>query len=50
MFGSRVYMDGQKLDISELPDDELIVLMYEILNEVESRLMYQYVESGNAEN
>ncbi len=42
-------MDGQKLNISELQDDELIALMYEILNEVESRLMYQYVESGNSE-
>ena len=43
-------MDGQKLNISELPDDELIALMYEVLNEVESRLRYQYVESGENEN
>ncbi len=42
-------MDGQKLNISELPDGELIALMYEILNEVESRLMYQCVESGENE-
>jgi hypothetical protein len=43
-------MDGQKLNISELPDDELIKLLYEVLGELEARFMYRPVKSGNSEN
>ena len=43
-------MDGQRLNVSELPDDELIALMFEVLTEIEARLMYKPVESGKIEN
>lgn len=43
-------MDGQRLNVSELPDDELIALMFEVLTEVEARLMCKPVESGENEN
>lgn len=43
-------MDGTKRDVSEMPDDELIKLLYEVLGELEARFMYRPVESGNSEN
>ena len=39
-------MKPQENDLSELPDDELIALMYAVLNEVEARLKYKPVDSG----
>lgn len=30
----------KKIKVSELPDDELISLMYEVLGEVEARIKY----------
>lgn len=49
-FMNRAFMDGEKFNISELPDDELMALAHEVLNEIEARLMYKPVESGETEN
>ena len=48
-FMNLAFMDGKKFNISELPDDELIKLLYEVLGELEARFMYRPVESGNSE-
>ena len=38
-------MDGQnKVNVSELPDDELIRLMHDVLNEIEARMKYRPVQ------